>query len=293
MNPLRPVDARPFALVLAGGGARGYAHVGFIRGLEEMGLAPSGLVGVSMGAVVAATYALREDWYDALLSVDLAGLQGPPHLRLNGDAHAGTLKQAVDYAHAAWSLVTGWGAPPEAAEAGHAALAELLGELRLEEGRIPVVLCATDIRSGRRVELGSGAAASAAYASSALAGILPPSELGDRLLVDGVYSDVAPVDVARRMAVQVVIAVDPSQTQSPGTIRNGLQVLLRAVEICYESHAHVRLRQADLVVTPVFEHYIDVLEFGTREECVRAGAEAAARYRDEIERLVSPGGRVG
>jgi len=62
------MDARPFSLVLAGGGARGYAHAGVLRGLQHMGLQPVGLVGVSMGAIVASTYALREDWYEALLS---------------------------------------------------------------------------------------------------------------------------------------------------------------------------------------------------------------------------------
>ena len=58
---------RRFTLVLAGGGTRGYAHVGVLRALEHMGLAPSGIAGVSMGAVVGATYALRDDWYTALI----------------------------------------------------------------------------------------------------------------------------------------------------------------------------------------------------------------------------------
>jgi len=77
---------RPFGIVLAGGGARGFAHVSVLRALEHDGLVPSVVVGVSMGAVVGVTYATRDDWYDALLSVDIAessraGSEGRPETR--------------------------------------------------------------------------------------------------------------------------------------------------------------------------------------------------------------------
>ena len=61
---------RSFALVLASGGARGYAHAGVLRALEAEGLRPSAIVGVSMGAVIGTTYALRPDWYETVLGVD-------------------------------------------------------------------------------------------------------------------------------------------------------------------------------------------------------------------------------
>ena len=67
----------PFALVLSGGGARGFAHVGVLRALEARGLRPAAVVGVSMGAVVATTYALRDDWYSALLAMDTRAFTRP------------------------------------------------------------------------------------------------------------------------------------------------------------------------------------------------------------------------
>ncbi len=277
---------KPFSLVLAGGGARGYAHVGILHELESMGLSPTGLVGVSMGSIVAVTYAMRDDWYEALLSMDTSGAPS------SGDVHglrAGprpAVRRAWTHARAAWSLLTGWGAPEEAAAASRASLESLIGPGRLEDCRVPVTVCATDLLSGSRIELDTGPAVPAVLASSSLAGILPPVELGGRLLVDGVYTDIAPVDVARTMSASAVIAVDPSQPQDAEPPKNGLQVVMRAMEICHHSHAHERIGSADLVLRPEFGRYVDVLDFGSRDMCIEAGRAAIAALRDRIRDLV-------
>jgi NTE family protein len=277
------MSAPTYALVFAGGGARGYAHVGVLSELESMGLAPAGLVGVSMGSVVAVTYGMRDDWYEALLALDTSAAPSP------GDGHGSraepqaTVRRAWTHARAAWSLLTGWGAPEEAAAAGRASLEALIGPGRFEDSRVPVAVCATDLLSGSRIVLASGPAAPAVLASSSLAGILPPVELDGRLLVDGVYSDIAPVDVARTMGASAVIAVDPSQPQSAGPPRNGLQVVMRAMEICHQTHAQERIHTADLVLRPVFDHYVDVLDFEARGMCVEAGRTAVRTARARIE----------
>lgn len=283
------MDARPFSLVLAGGGARGYAHAGVLRALEHMGLEPTGLVGVSMGAIVAATYVLRDDWYEALLAVDLDGsVEAGQGLR-HGRAPEGGIRRVWSYAHATWNLITGWGAPDDVAEADRAALETLLGSARLEEGRVPVTVCATDLRSGVRVEFSSGPAVPAVYASSALAGVLKPMEHEGRLLADGAYTDVAPVDLARRMA-PVVAVVDPSQGAGAEALTNGLRVVMRAMEICHLTHAHLRVEAADIVVRPDFGGYVDVLDFGARRECVAAGAKAVRARKTELEQALRRAG---
>lgn len=148
-------------------------------GVEVVRELRTGIVGVSMGAIVAATYALRDDWYEALVAVDVAPV--PP---------------------AAWSMVSGWGAPDDVAAVGRAAIATLVGSRNLEDGRTPVVVCATDLRSGARVGLRDGPAGAADYASSALAGVLPPATDGDRMLADGAYAAIAHVDLARPLRAQ-------------------------------------------------------------------------------------------
>jgi len=256
-----------------------------LRALQHLGFAPAGLVGVSMGAVVAATYALREDWYEALLSADLSGFPQPNRQPSFGERPP-AIRRALDYAHTAWNMVTGWGAPAQVEEAGRAFLTGLLGSKELGEGRIPVVVCATDLHSGARIPFSSGSAADAVYASSALAGILPPAVEGDRVLVDGTYADIAPVDLARSMGWPVVIAVDPGQVPGAGPITNGMQAMLRAAEICHYGHAHLRLLEADIVLHPRFARFIDVLEFEARRECVAAGIESVRAGRNDIERML-------
>jgi NTE family protein len=240
-----------------------------------------------MGAIVAATYALREDWYEALVRVDLSGSRDAPRGLRSIGAPRAAIRRAWSYAHTTWNMVTGWGAPGETVEAGREALDELLGGGRLDEGRVPITVCATDLRSGTRVEFSSGPAAPAVLASSALAGVLPPVERDGFLLVDGVYADVAPVDVARRMGDSVVISIDPSQGAGGESFTNGLQVVMRAMEICHLTHAHLRIDAADLVLRPVFNGPIDVLDFDARRECVVAGIRVVRACRAEIERALT------
>lgn len=281
------MNTRAYTLVLAGGGARGFAHAGVLRGLLHLGLAPAGLVGVSTGAIVAATYALRDDWYEALLSVDLDGSFHSDRGWRSGRAGGAGLGRAWSFAQATWNLLAGWGAPPEAVAATKAALEKLLGPGRLDGGRVPVTVCATDLGTGTRAEFSSGPAAAAVYASAALAGVLPPANVGGRLLVDGAYSDNAPIDLARRMDAPVVIAVDPSQDIGPESIENGLQALTRAMEICHLGHSHLRAHAADLVLRPEFGGFVDVLDFGARRKCVAAGIRAVRSRRSDIEAMLS------
>lgn len=283
------MSTRSFSLVLAGGGARGYAHVGVLRALESMELAPSAIVGVSMGSLVAATYGLRDDWFEALCSLDVRGAPSPGLSGGPPDRGTPAVQRAWAGARVAWSLLTGWGAPDEAVATGRRRVEEMIGPGRLEDCRIPVTVCATDLLSGLRTELDSGPAATAIFASSALAGIVPPVEIGDTLLADGVYSDIAPVDVARAMGPPVVIVVDPTQGKAFERPRNGLQVVMRAMEICHMSHAHERIGTADLVIRPLFQAPVDVLEFEKREMCVEAGWWAARGAEAQIRELLDGG----
>jgi predicted acylesterase/phospholipase RssA len=72
-----PEARRLFALVLVGGGARGFAHVGVLRALANSGYRPDRIVGVSVGALVGVAYARRVDWYRAVVEINLDGFPGP------------------------------------------------------------------------------------------------------------------------------------------------------------------------------------------------------------------------
>jgi len=281
-----------FVLVLSGGGARGFAHAGVLRALEHRGLAPSAIVGVSMGAVVGAAYALRHDWYHAVLTMDTASFPGPPPgPEMVRPGVVNRVRRGWSIARAAERMLRTWGPGTSATPAARRVLATLLGSGDLASGRVPVLVSCSDLWSGKRVVLRSGRAVDAIYASAALAGVLPPARHGGHLLADGAYTDIAPIDLARTLGGPVV-AVDVGQLSGQPRIRNGLQALMRAMEICHSRHAELRFSQADLVIRPVFRRPVDTLEFSAARECAAAGARAARRARASLEALLAGAERV-
>ncbi len=282
-----PPPHRPFALVLGGGGARGFAHLGVLRALEHYGYRPSLVVGVSMGAVVGVTYAQRDDWYEAVLGLKLSDFPGPVVSREKDRLRMvrGVLT-TLAILRTLWALFVEWGPGARARKAGLTELRRMVGHGSLDSGRIPVVVTATDLRSGERIVLRTAPSDDAVYASAALAGVVPPLELGQYLLADGAYSDLAPVDVARGLQSSTVIAVDPGRLERSGEIRNGYEALVRAVDICHRRHAYVRFAAADLVLRPVFDRSIGTLEFSARRECVEAGIRVVRAGRESIRKLL-------
>ncbi len=282
---------RPFALVFGGGGARGFAHLGVLRALEHDGYHPQRIVGVSMGALVGVTYASRPDWYKAVLAVSLADFPGPTAVSASdGSSRWQRVRSVIAGIRTAATMVRDWGPASRARAAGMAELRALVGHTPLDRTRIPVVVTATDLRSGKRVVLRDVPADDAVYASAALAGVLPPLELGDWLLADGAYSDLAPVDLAREAGDLVVIAVDAGGSEKAGSPRNGYQAVIRAMDICHRRHAHLRFAQADLLLRPRFGREVDTLEFSARRVCVAAGLRAVRQERASIKRLLREGG---
>ena len=108
------------------------------------------------------------------------------------------------------------------------------------------------------------------------------------MLADGAYADIAPVDIARRGA-SIVIAVDPRQDATREGISNGLQAVMRAMEVCHSNHAQARLDKADLVLRPTFGAFVDVLDFAARRECVASGIRVVRDRRDELRDLLGRG----
>ncbi len=84
----------------------------------------------------------------------------------------------------------------------------------------------------------------------------------------------------------MVIAVHPGQLTEAESIRTGLQAALRAVEVCYTHHAHLRFALADLVLKPTFPRYIDTLDFRARRGCVLVGIRLVREHREQIQDLL-------
>jgi len=168
-------------LVLGGGGARGLAHIGVLRALQEAGLHVRAIAGCSMGGIVGAFHAAgytpdemeevaRGIRYESLLSFgELGGIVG-------GEGLANLLAEHL----------------PE----------------RMENLDVDLLMTAVDVQKGELVVLNDGGLVQALRATSALPGLISPVRLGDRVLVDGGLLNNLPVDLARTMGHGPVVAVD-------------------------------------------------------------------------------------
>jgi NTE family protein len=282
------VQRRRLGLVLGGGGVRGLAHTGVLQTLVANDIAPDVVVGVSMGAVVAATYACREDWQDALLAVDRSRL---PAFVLPEDGEEESLvrlRSALRSARRLAPSVWTWGRQGYE-EYGRATLRALLGEgASFDTARLPLAVVATDLAGGGRIVLRDGDLVGATLASAAIPGIAKPVTVDGRQLIDGGFADPAPVDVARDLGADVVVAVHAGQHLTPNDADNWMTALVRGLEIAQRAFAEERLNDADLVLRPDYGQRINVLNFGVVDSVVRHGAACAAAAVDDIKALLEP-----
>lgn len=206
-------------LVLGGGGARGVAHIGVLRALEELGIRPDIVTGTSMGAIVGGLYAsgysvneLEEivngiDWIDAF---DDRTSRKDLSMRRKLDDK----RYLVDYDIGVQGLALKL---PEGLVEGQK-IKLLLERLTLpvakirnfDELPVPFRAIAADIETGQQVVLSQGDLALAIRASMSLPAVFPPVEIDGLVLVDGGIANNLPIRVAKEMGADVVIAVDVS-----------------------------------------------------------------------------------
>lgn len=264
---------------LGGGGARGLAHIGVLKVLEEHGLRPGIIAGTSMGSVIGALYA------SGLGAGDIERA-----LRLN----VGRLARLTDVRPSASGLVQG----------KHIAewLKSLVGDLTFPDLKIPFACVATDILNGQEVVLRSGPVITAVRASISIPGIFTPVSVRGRYLVDGGLVNVVPVSTCREVGAEYVVAVnvmpDPAQTAlsteeypdgaaakggrgvrsrpRKAAAPNVVKVLVQSVSITGYRVAKDNLRAADLAIS-VETGDIGFFQFDREAEAVEAGEQAARR----------------
>lgn len=271
-------------VVLGGGGARGLAHIGVLEGLAELGVEPVAVVGVSMGAVVGSTFALREDWSTKLRREDWR------HLPVVNEAREGDLLERMSiYARSARRLapaVSRWSWRRGFTESARATLVDLLGEdTTFAELRLPFAAVSTDLRQGRRVVLTEGRLVDAVLASASIPGLAAPVEWDGAKLVDGGFIDPAPVDVAHALGAKRVIACHVGMPPAGTPSDSWMGMLLQAVEAGQRSFAALRFRHADMELRPDFVERVRMLDFSGVQEIIDAGRACVQSAKDDIESL--------
>ena len=278
--PRRPPKV---GLALSGGGARGLAHIGVLKVLEQEGVPIDFLAGTSMGGIIAASYA-------AGLGVDYMAEEARRMGRLRN------MIRLMDRSlPARLGLFEG--------QKVQQYLASHLGDITFDDLRIPLALVAVDLESGEEVVLRSGSVVEALRATISLPGVFAPFRLDGRLLVDGGVLNNLPADVVRRMGAEVVIAVNVSLnlgelpplveveeqhlplTQIPliiETLRRTVAIM--ETHICAQKLAEAR---PEVLIRPQLGDDISLLGgFARAPECMAAGEEAAKAALPQICRLL-------
>lgn len=237
-------------LVLGGGAARGFAHIGVIQVLEEAGIKPHLVVGTSAGSLVAALYA--------------SGKSGAQLQKV-----AETMEEAT---FADWTLpIFSRGLLRGEALARYVSL-QVNGR-SIESTAMPLGIVATDLNSGQGMLFQRGDIAIAVRASSAVPAIFQPVKISGRDYVDGGLVSPVPVRYARQMGAELVIAVDISGLPEGNAANDTLQVLMQTFTIMIKSINNFELREADLVVRPALAG-VGSSDFSSRRRSIEAGRAA-------------------
>ena len=245
-----PKKAPKIGLVLGGGAARGFAHIGVIQVLEEAGIRPALVVGTSAGSLVAAFYA--------------SGKTGAQLQQV-----AETMEEAT---FADWTLpIFSRGMLRGEALARYVS-AQVNGRL-IESMPLPLGIVATDLNSGLGVLFRRGDTATAVRASSAVPALFQPVRIAGRDYVDGGLVAPVPVRYARQMGGELVIAVDISDAPEANAAGDTLQILLQTFSIMGKSINNYELREADVVVRPALLG-VSSSDFGARRSAIEAGRAA-------------------
>jgi NTE family protein len=295
-------DRPRLALALSGGGARGIAHIGALRALEEAGIPVDAVAGTSMGAVVGSIYATGRtatELEQIVLSLDWASLSsGRPDRRdlplaRRPDRYAPTV--GVDFDWRGVRLPAGLVAEhrinsfliEHLASAGYAAGGDF--------DRLPVRFrcVATALDDGARVVLASGDLPRAVRASMSIPLLLPPVDWKGRPLVDGLVTDNLPVDVAGAFGAAVVLAVDVSSPElEPSEYATALGVVSQVSDLLTQRRNADFAQKADVEVCPDLGKHSST-DYSGFSTLIERGYEATRQAIPEIRRRLDEAGVRG
>jgi len=281
-------------VALGSGSARGWAHIGVLRTLEEAGIVPDVICGTSMGAIVGGLYCTGhivelEEWACNLTKIRMT--------------------RHFDFQFGSGGIIAGRRITE--------ALAKGYRDTRIEALPRAFACVATDLDSGHEVWLRSGSLSEAVRASYAIPGIFPPVPRHDRWLVDGGLVNPLPVSLCRALGAEFIIAVDlrtdrfgPEPGEEDGLEparaarvrdaagrgfvrsylkqRNGgpsaFGVFARSLSIIQDRIADMRLRDdpPELMIRPSLRT-VAAAEFYRAAECIEAGRDAASRALPAIK----------
>ena len=260
--PVIPKIREPrVALVLGGGGVKGFAHVGIIKVLEAHGIQPSIVVGTSAGSFVGALYASGMNAFELqkvaldIQETDIRDLT----LNNQGFLIGEKLQQFVN---------------------------SKVSNKPIQDFPIRFAAVATDLQSGEKVSFNYGDAGQAVRASCSIPNVFLPTRIGTRQYADGGLVSPVPVLTAREMGADVVIAVDISAKPKHVVAAMGWWGLLdQSINILSKQAIRAELTKADIVIQPSVQHAA-ALSLDQRHEFLLEGERVAQQLIPAIRQVI-------
>ena len=274
-----------YVLALGGGGARGLAHIGVLKVLQNKGIKIKGIAGISMGAIVGAMYAYYGDAVE-VEEMFKKFLQSQFHQRFGKTFFV--LSENPDTYQKPKKIIEKLGrsfvylkAASKMGVFSQSILKDtldfLLPDISFGDLRIPFVSVSSDLVTGKEIVFKSGRVRQAVIASSLIPGIVEPMKIGNSILTDGSTTGVIPVKAAIEAFGREVIAVDVSMTLKRNIeLKTAFDVAIRSNEITGYLLNQSCLEKADFVIRPKVGD-TNWAKFDRLNEMIRAGENAAKK----------------
>ncbi|TBX71069.1 patatin [Flavobacterium silvisoli] len=282
-------------LVLSGGGAKGFAHIGVLKALENAGVKIDYIGGTSMGAVVGGLYAtgysasqidsiFYNTDFDELLQDYIPRSSKSFYEKRNDEMYA--LSLPFD------KLKIGIPIALSKGMYNYNLLSKLTHKVRhvkdFNKLPIPFLCVATDIEKGEPVVLQSGYLAQAMLASSAFPSLFAPVEIDGKLLIDGGVVNNYPAEEVRKMGADIIIGVDvQDDLKDRKSLKDATRILVQITNLDMIKKMKEKIKITDIYIKPDISNY-GVISFDEGQEIIKKGEEAAMLQIEAISKLADP-----
>lgn len=290
-------SAPKVALVLSGGGARGFAHIPVIEAVEAAGIPIDLVLGTSMGSLVGGLYAagytpleIRSliDQYNMVELFASTPLPPIPKASLLNDQRRYNLFQ-IGLGPSGVGTSGGMLGDQKILQMLNSSLCRVATIDNFDELEIPFRAVGANLVNGERIVFSKGSIVTAIRSSISIPGVFAPYPVNGKLVVDGGVVDNLPIDLAKEMGADIIIAVDVNGEDyktSTEELDSVTAVLEQTVVIFMKNTYINQLENADILIVPPLGDY-SILDFLSVKEILKIGEEAAAQHQGELAQLAT------
>ena len=249
------------ALVLGSGGARGYAHIGVIQVLEKQGIHPDFIVGTSAGSIVGSLYASgmsASKLRNVALDMKVADVR-EFKIGLKGFFDGGKVEDYVN---------------------------QQVKQQPLDKLKIPMYVVATELKNGKKTIFNYGNTGQAVRASVSIPSMFVPTVIGGEEYVDGGLVSPVPVNIARDLGADIIIAVNILAQPAYTETSNMWGLFNQNINIMQNRLAEEEMKNADIVIQPDLREKAHIFDVKGRQDTIQAGIDATQQRLPVIEAVM-------